>query len=97
MEDDEQALQAMTSAYAQLISTRPETLLMQMQGYATVAAAEAQGDGLIGEAVRAGWMRIWEIVHQSRGADADKTASFFACGMLGNTLAAIGLPSGAGR
>ncbi|MFF5011191.1 TetR/AcrR family transcriptional regulator [Streptomyces phaeochromogenes] len=97
VEDDEQALQAMRSAYAQLISTRPETLLMQMQGYATVAVAEVQGDGLIGEVVRAGWMRIWETVHQSLGADADKTASFFACGMLGNTLAAIGLPLGAGR
>jgi AcrR family transcriptional regulator len=97
VEDDEQALQAMASAYVQLISTRPETLLMQMQGYATVAAAEAQGDDLIGEVVRAGWMRIWETVHRPLGTDADKTASFFACGMLGNTLAAIGLPSGAGR
>jgi hypothetical protein len=87
----------MTSAYVQLISTRPETLLVQTQGHATVAAAEAQGDDLIGEVVRAGWMRIWEPVHQSLGADADKTASFFACGMLGNALAAIGLPSGAGR
>ncbi|KUN94016.1 TetR/AcrR family transcriptional regulator [Streptomyces caeruleatus] len=96
-EDDERALLAMTSAYARLISTRPETLLMQMQGYVTVAAAEARGDDLIGEAVRAGWMRIRGTVHQSLGADADKTASFFACGMLGNTLAAIGLPPGAGR
>jgi AcrR family transcriptional regulator len=97
MEGGERALQAMTNAYAQLISTRPETLLMQMQGYATVAAAEAQGDDLIGEVVRAGWMRIWETVHLSLGADAEETASFFACGMLGNTLTAIGLPSGAER
>jgi AcrR family transcriptional regulator len=97
VEDGEQALQAMTSAYAQLISTRPETLLMQMQGYAAVAASEVQGDDLIGELVRAGWMSIWETVHLSLGADADKTASFFACGMLGNTLTAIGLPVGAGR
>jgi len=97
MEGGERALQAMANAHAQLISTRPETLLMQMQGYATVAAAEAQGDDLIGEVVRAGWMRIWETVHLSLGADVDETASFFACGMLGNTLAAIGLPSDAGR
>jgi len=97
VEDGEQALQAMTSAYAQLISTRPETLLMQMQGYAAVAAAEAQGDDLIGELVRAGWMRVWETVHLSLGADAGETASFFACGMLGNTLTAIGLPASAGR
>ncbi|MGY4744730.1 hypothetical protein [Streptomyces sp. ATMOS53] len=81
----------------QLISTRPETLLMQMQGYLTVAAAEAQGDDLIGEVVRAGWMSIWETVHLPLGADVDETASFFACGMLGNTLAAMGLHPNAGR
>ncbi|GAA2767671.1 TetR family transcriptional regulator [Streptomyces paradoxus] len=97
MEGGGQALRAMTGAYAHLMSTCPETLLMQMQGYAAVAAAEAQGDDLIGEVVRAGWMRIWETVHLSLGADADETASFFACGMLGNTLTAIGLPASAGR
>ncbi|MDF3146478.1 MULTISPECIES: TetR/AcrR family transcriptional regulator [unclassified Streptomyces] len=96
-EGGERVLQAMANAYAQLISTRPETLLMQMQGYAAVAATEAQGDDLIGEVVRAGWMRIWETVHLSLGADADETASFFACGMLGNTLTAIGLPASTGR
>lgn len=96
-EKGERARQALSDAYAQLISTHPETLLMQMQGYAVVAAAEAQGDDPIGELVRAGWMRIWETVHLSLGADADRTASFFACGMLGNTLAAIGLPQNAGR
>ncbi|CAM5405284.1 TetR family transcriptional regulator [Streptomyces purpurascens] len=42
-------------------------------------------------------MRIWETVHLSLGADADRTASFFACGMLGNTLEALGLPPNAGR
>jgi len=62
-----------------------------------VAAAEAQGDDLIGEVVRAGWMRIWETVHLALGPDADRTARFFACGMLGNTLTAIGLPPGAGK
>ncbi|MBK6012274.1 TetR/AcrR family transcriptional regulator [Streptomyces sp. MBT53] len=97
VEDGEQALQSLTSAYAHLMSTRPETLLMQMQGYVAVAAAEAQSDDLIGEVVRAGWMRIWETVHLSLGADADATASFFACGMLGNTLTAIGLPASTGR
>jgi hypothetical protein len=84
----------MTSAYAQLISMRREALLMQMQGYAVVAAATAQGDDLIGEVVRAGWTRIWETVDLALGADADRTAGFFACGMLGTTLAAMGLPPG---
>lgn len=97
VEKGERARQALADAYAQLISTHPETLLMQMQGYLTVAAAEVQGDDVIGEVVRGGWMRIWETVHLSLGADADRTASFFACGMLGNTLTAIGLPVGAGR
>ncbi|KPI06641.1 transcriptional regulator, TetR family [Actinobacteria bacterium OK074] len=92
-EGGERTRQAMADAYARLISTSPETLLMQMQGYVTVA----QGDDLIGEVVRAGWMSIWEAVHLSLGADAEKTASFFACGMLGNTLTAIGLPVNAGR
>jgi hypothetical protein len=97
VEGGERARQAMTDAFAQLISTRPETLLMQMQGYAVVAAAEAQGDHLIGELVRAGWTRTWETVHLSLGADADRTVSFFACGMLGTTLAAMGLQPNTGR
>ncbi|GAA3911036.1 hypothetical protein GCM10023084_73900 [Streptomyces lacrimifluminis] len=59
--------------------------------------AEAQGDDLIGEVVRAGLMTIRETVHLSRGADADGTASFFACRRLGNTLTAIGLPASTGR
>lgn len=97
VEGGERARQVLAYAYAQLISTRPETLLMQMQGYAAVAAAEAQGDDLIGEVVRAGWMSIWETVHLSLGADTERTARFFACGMLGNTLTAIGLPAAARR
>ncbi|MGW0332961.1 hypothetical protein ACWD0J_14015 [Streptomyces sp. NPDC003011] len=87
----------MTNAYAQLMSTSPETLLMQMQGYAVVAAAEAQGDDLIGELPLDGWTRIGETVHLSLGADAARTAGFFACGMLGTTLAAMGLRPNAGR
>ena len=92
-EGSEQARGAMADAYARLISARPETLLMQMQGYAVVAAAEAEGDDQTGELVRAGWMRLWETVHLSLGADVHATTSFFACGMIGNTLTAIGLPS----
>lgn len=93
VEGSEQALGAMEDAYAQLISALPETLLMQMQGYAVVAAAEAKDDDQTGELVRAGWMRLRETVHLSLGADVHETARFFACGMLGNTLTAIGLPS----
>ena len=88
VEDVERARQVMADAYTQLISTRPETLMMQLEGY----AAAAQGDDLISEAVRAVWLSIWETVHLALDADAEPTASFFACGMLGNTLTAIGLP-----
>ncbi|MEU3780903.1 MULTISPECIES: hypothetical protein [Streptomyces] len=83
----------MTDVYARLISARPETLLIQVQGYVVVAAAEAEGDDRTGELVRAGWMRPWETVHLSPGADVRATTSFLACGMLGNTLTAIGLSS----
>lgn len=97
VERGEGAWQVMTDAYVRLVATSPETLLMQLQGYAAVAAAEGQGDDLIGEVVRAGWTSIWETVHRSLGADAEMTARFFACGMLGNTLTAIGLRVHTGR
>ncbi|MFE9806755.1 hypothetical protein [Streptomyces sp. NPDC005548] len=64
---------------------------MQMQGYAVVAAVGTHGDDLIGEAVRAGWMRTWENRALALGADADRTARFFARGML----TSVGLPCGA--
>jgi AcrR family transcriptional regulator len=96
-DDGARAFQAMSDAFAQLVSASPETLLMQMQGYAAAAAAEAQEDDLIGELVRAGWMKIWDTVYVSLGADADRTAGFFACGMLGTTLTAMGLPPHTGR
>jgi hypothetical protein len=92
MEGSEQALVVMAGAYARLISARPETLLMQMQGYA-VAAAEPEGDDQTGELVRAGWRRLRETVHLSLGADFQATTSIFACGMLGHTPTAIWLPS----
>jgi AcrR family transcriptional regulator len=74
VEVGEHAFRSLAEAYAQLIATHPETLLIQMQGYVTVA----HGDDLIGGVVRAGWMRIWDTVHLSLGADAVETASFFA-------------------
>lgn len=91
MEGGEQVLRAMEDAYGRLLSAHPETLQMQMQGYAHVAAGAAQGDEQIGELVRAGWMRLWETVRLPLGADADKATTFLAHGMLINTLAAIGL------
>ncbi|MEU9989057.1 helix-turn-helix domain-containing protein [Streptomyces sp. NPDC048045] len=90
--EGEEALDAMAQAYVELIQEKPELLQMQMQTYITVAAAEAEGDHAFGEAVRAGWMRIWDTVHLPLGADPGETTTFLAYGMLINTLAAMRFP-----
>ncbi|MFF7182113.1 TetR family transcriptional regulator [Streptomyces sp. NPDC008121] len=88
----EEALHAMAQAYHRMIAESPERLLMQMQVYATVAAAEAAGDHEFGEAVRAGWMELWDSVHLTLGADIGETTTFLAYGMLINTLVGMGFP-----
>ncbi|MEU3378160.1 helix-turn-helix domain-containing protein [Streptomyces caelestis] len=93
LEGDE-ALHAMGGAYIKTISEQPERLMMQMQMYLAVAAAEEEGDHEFGEAVRAGWMRLWDTVHLPLGADADRTTTFMAQGMLINCLVAMGFPAG---
>ncbi|WP_367321372.1 TetR/AcrR family transcriptional regulator [Streptomyces sp. HUAS ZL42] len=90
--EGEEALHAMANAYTKVIVERPERLMMQMQMYAAVAAAEAEGDHGFGEAVRAGWMRLWDTVHLPLGADIGETTTFMAYGMLINTLVAMGFP-----
>ncbi|MGW3646708.1 TetR/AcrR family transcriptional regulator [Streptomyces sp. NPDC000878] len=89
--EGEEALHAMANAYTRLIAEHPERLQMQMQTYVTVAAAEAEGDHEFGEAVRAGWMKLWDTVQMPIG---DETTTFLAYGMLINTLAAMGFPPG---
>ncbi|WP_449353111.1 hypothetical protein [Streptomyces shaanxiensis] len=87
----------MTNAYPRL-TTLLETLLMQTQGHAVVAALGTHDDDLIGEAVRADKRTSGgsgRTMHLALSADVDRTARFFACGMLGNPLTAIGLPCGA--
>jgi AcrR family transcriptional regulator len=90
----EEVLRVMAEAYMRLIADRPEVLQMQLQANVTVAAAEAAGEPEFGEAVRAGWMELWDTVHLALGADVDQTTQFMAYGMLINTLAAIGFPPG---
>jgi hypothetical protein len=89
LEGDE-ALDAMANAYSNLIAERPELLLMQMQTYVTVAAAEQDGYHEFGEEVRSGWMRLWDTVHLPLGADIDETTNFLAYGVLINSLVAMG-------
>jgi AcrR family transcriptional regulator len=90
--EGEEALHAMADAYTRVISERPEWLMMQMQMYVAVGAAEQEGDHEFGEVVRAGWMRLWETVHLPLGADANETTVFLAFGMLINCLVAMGFP-----
>ncbi|WP_020124960.1 TetR/AcrR family transcriptional regulator [Streptomyces canus] len=90
--EGEDALHAMADAYARVITERPEWLLMQMQMYVAVGAAQQEGDHEFGEAVRAGWMRLWDTVHLPLGADAGETTTFLAHGMLINCLVAMGFP-----
>ncbi|KMS69665.1 TetR family transcriptional regulator [Streptomyces viridochromogenes] len=90
--EGEEALHAMANAYTKAMTEQPERLMMQMQMYLAVAAAEQEGDHEFGEAVRAGWMRLWDTVHLPLGADESETTTFLAFGMLINCLMAMGFP-----
>ncbi|MET9850941.1 TetR/AcrR family transcriptional regulator [Streptomyces ossamyceticus] len=90
--EGEEALHAMANAYTKVIAEHPERLQMQMQMYVAVGAAEQSGDHEFGEAVRAGWMRLWDAIHLPLGADPGRTTDFLAHGMLINCLVAMGFP-----
>ncbi|MET9851821.1 TetR/AcrR family transcriptional regulator [Streptomyces sp. NPDC006450] len=88
----EDAVQAMSAAYMNLIAEHPDKLQMLLQTYVTVAAAEAAGEPEFGEMVRAAWMELWDTLHVPLGGDVKETTSFLAYGMLINTLSAMGFP-----
>ncbi|WP_333768386.1 TetR/AcrR family transcriptional regulator [Streptomyces sp. IBSBF 2435] len=90
----DEKLAAMGNAYRQMIHDDPERLLMQMQTYVAVAAAEAVGDHAFGEAVRESWLGLWDTVQLELGADVDETTTFLAYGMLINALVSLGFPAG---
>ncbi|MFJ6126955.1 TetR/AcrR family transcriptional regulator [Streptomyces griseoviridis] len=90
--EGEEAHHEIGNAYTRVISEQPEQLLMQMQMYVAVAAAEQAGDRELGEAVRSGWMRLWDAVHLPLGAEVEETTTFMAYGMLINCLVAMGFP-----
>lgn len=87
----EEAVHAMANAYTRVIAEEPERLLMQMQVYVAVAAAEAAGDHTFGEAVRREWMELWDAVSVPLEGYKE-TTTFLAYGMLINTLVAMGFP-----
>jgi AcrR family transcriptional regulator len=88
----EEALESMGGAYLTLIADDPDKLLMQMQMYVAVASAEIAGDREFGEAIRAGWLEMYDVIHLALGADDAETAGFLADGMLINTLVSLGFP-----
>jgi AcrR family transcriptional regulator len=90
--EGEEAAHAMANAYIRVIAEHPERLMMQMQMYVTVAAAEQAGDHAFGEEVRAGWLRLWDTLHVPFGADVAETTNFLAYGMLINCLVSMGFP-----
>ncbi|WP_405979203.1 TetR/AcrR family transcriptional regulator [Streptomyces sp. NBC_00158] len=90
----EEAGKAMAAAYHRHITEDPQVVLMQLQMYVTVAAAEAAGDREFGELVRAGWLELWDTVRVPLGGDVGETTTFMAYGMLINTLTAMGFPAG---
>ncbi|RPK75660.1 transcriptional regulator BetI [Streptomyces sp. ADI95-17] len=90
----EEAVRAMAAAYQRLIIEDPDKLQMQMQIYAAVASADASGEREVGDAVRAAWLEMWDETHLTLGADVKETTTFWAFGMLINTLASLGFPPG---
>ncbi|TDC73689.1 TetR/AcrR family transcriptional regulator [Streptomyces hainanensis] len=89
---EEERHRVMAEAYRELM-TDPEKLLMQLQIYVSVAAAEAAGDLRLGEAIRARWLELWDDSHIALSADTEETTYFIAHGMLINALVAMGFPT----
>jgi hypothetical protein len=89
--EPEAACDAMGLAYFDLIADRSR-LLMQLQMYVSVSAAESDGDSEVGEAVRAMWTELWDTVAEAAGMDQQQVTEFFAQGMLINVLVAMGFP-----
>ncbi|MGW7051858.1 TetR/AcrR family transcriptional regulator [Streptomyces sp. NPDC054887] len=90
----EEAHMAMAEAYKRLIVEDPDRLLLQMQMFVAVSAAEAAGDHAFGEPIRAGWEELWDACHLQLGADDKETAYFMSYGMLINALVSLGFPVG---
>jgi AcrR family transcriptional regulator len=89
--EPEQACDAMGLAYFDLIADRSR-LLMQLQMYVSVVAAESNGDTEVGEAVREMWTDLWDTVAEAAGMSQERVTEFFAQGMLINVLVAMGFP-----
>jgi AcrR family transcriptional regulator len=79
----EEALEAIGTAYGELIAADSVYLRNQMQAYAACEDPE------IAEVVRLGYGDLVTYVERVSGADAESIARFFAQGMLLNVLASM--------
>jgi AcrR family transcriptional regulator len=80
----EDVLHAMGESYSELIQDRT-LLLLQLHSHA--AAAQ---DPVIRTAMQDGFRNLYTLIKAEAGADDEQISSFFATGMLINTLAAMG-------
>lgn len=87
-----EAREAMGEAYLNLVEDR-EQVMMQMQMYVSVFAAESLGEMEVGESARAAWLRLFERIRERVGGDQKEATQFMAFGMLINTLVALGYPT----
>ena len=81
----EEALQAMGTAYLELLAQDPRRLQLQLHMYA------ACDDPDVREVARAGYGDLVEYAERASGASAQRVSGFFAKGMLINVIAAMGL------
>lgn len=84
----EEALDAMGAAYQELLQEDSELLGMQLQQFAACHDADVQ------IAVRGTMQDIWAVVENLSGAGVAERVTFFAKGMLCNTIAAMGRADG---
>jgi len=89
--EGEAAHDAMSRAYLALIEDRDQ-VMMQMQMYVSVFAAEAAGDTEVGEAARRAWLGLFDRIRLRLGGEYGQATEFMAYGMLINTLVALGYP-----
>lgn len=80
----EDVMHAMGEAYTALVADQQ---LLQLQLHSQAAAV---ADPALRDASRAGFGRIVDVVAEETGAAPETVGSFIACGMLINTLSAIG-------
>lgn len=84
-EPDTDVLNAMGMAYAELLQSDRDTLMMQHQAYA------ACGDPVIRDRVRSAYAALVTDVERLSGADQERLDEFFRTGMWLNVAAAMGV------